>query len=156
MDYAQAFAISAAGMNVERARVDVAAVNLANANTVVARDGTGFQPMRVVARTVGIDGNLRHDGFGALFGEGMEAYALLGAMPEIALEPLGSTPRRVLEPGHPMADEKGFVTYPGVDPATEMMTLMTAMRAYEANVAAMNAARTMAVKALDIGGGSSS
>ena len=59
----------------------------------------------------------------------------------------------MLEPGHPQADVQGFVTYPGVDTATEMMTIMDAMRAYEANVAAMNASRTMAMKALEIGSG---
>jgi flagellar basal-body rod protein FlgC len=58
----------------------------------------------------------------------------------------------VHEPGHPMADAKGFVKYPGVDPAADMISLMSAARAYEANVAALNTARTMALKALDIGG----
>jgi flagellar basal-body rod protein FlgC len=60
--------------------------------------------------------------------------------------------RNVLEPSHPLADAKGFVAYPGVDTAAEMMSLMNATRAYEANVVAMNAARSMALRALDIGG----
>lgn len=50
MDYTQAFAISAAGMTVERTRVDVATVNLANANTVQGADGSAFRPLRAVAR----------------------------------------------------------------------------------------------------------
>ncbi len=53
-----------------------------------------------------------------------------------------------------MADERGFVAYPGVDPATEMVNLLSASRAYEANVAALNTARHLALKALDIGGNS--
>ena len=57
------------------------------------------------------------------------------------------------EPGHPFANGRGFVAYPGVDTATEMVSLMTAMRAYEANVSALNAARTLALRALDIGSG---
>jgi flagellar basal-body rod protein FlgC len=60
----------------------------------------------------------------------------------------------VLDPGHPQADARGYVSYPGVDPATEMMTMLSASRAYEANVVAMNTARAMAVKALEIGGAS--
>jgi flagellar basal-body rod protein FlgC len=60
-------------------------------------------------------------------------------------------PRRVLEPGHPYANKEGFVFYPNIDPAAEMMNVMTATRAYEANVAVMNAARLMAQKALEIG-----
>jgi flagellar basal-body rod protein FlgC len=72
--------------------------------------------------------------------------------PAISVEPTPKAPRQVLEPGHPMANEKGFVSYPAVDHTAEMLTMMSAMRAYEANVAAMNMSRTMALKALDIGG----
>jgi flagellar basal-body rod protein FlgC len=58
----------------------------------------------------------------------------------------------VYEPGHPQADDKGFVAYPAVDQVNEMVNVMTAVRAYEANVVAMNAAKAMSVKALEIGG----
>jgi flagellar basal-body rod protein FlgC len=141
MDYLQAFAISASGMNVERTRVDVSAVNLANANTVQPPGGTAFQPMRVVARLAG---------FGSLVSDGLAA----AAMPAVTLEPLRTAPRMVHEPGHPFADAKGFVSYAPVDPATEMVTLMSAMRSYEANVAAMNTTRSLALKTLEIGRGS--
>ncbi|MNY51400.1 Flagellar basal-body rod protein FlgC [compost metagenome] len=50
-----------------------------------------------------------------------------------------------------MADARGYVTYAGVDMATEMVSLMSATRAYEANVAAMNTSRTLALRALEIG-----
>jgi len=56
------------------------------------------------------------------------------------------------EPGHPDADAQGFVTYPGIDPVGEMVDLISTLRAYEANVAAANAAKTMALKALELGG----
>jgi flagellar basal-body rod protein FlgC len=64
---------------------------------------------------------------------------------------LGQAPREVYEPGNPLANARGVVTYAGVDAAAEMTTIMAAMRSYEANVAAMNA-RGMALKTLDIGG----
>jgi flagellar basal-body rod protein FlgC len=73
-------------------------------------------------------------------------------LPGVSVEFADRAARKVHDPGHPMADAQGFVAYPAVDAATEMVTLMSATRAYEANVAAMNAARTMALKALDIGG----
>jgi len=57
----------------------------------------------------------------------------------------------VYEPGHPLANERGFVAYANVDSATEMVSMMSATRAYEANVSAMNTARTLALRALDIG-----
>ena len=145
MDYQNAFAISSAGMAVERLRVEISALNLANANTVADAGGAVFQPLRVVAHAAnaGQAGSL--DGFASLVD-----FALAG--PTASVEASGQPARHVLEPGHPMADAQGFVSYPAVDPATEMLTLMGATRAYEANVAAMNAARTMAMKALDIGG----
>lgn len=135
MDPHSIFAIGASGMTLERTRAEAAALNLANAHVAAAPGEAGYTPMRAVARAV------------APFSQ-----HLLG--PETALVPAQTAPRRVREPGHPLADAQGFVTYPGVDPATEMVTLMEATRAYEANVAAMNTARSMALKALDIGGGS--
>lgn len=141
MNYAQSFAISATGMDVERLRVEVAALNLANANTVSSADGKGFQPLRVVAQS-----EMQHAGaFASLVGQGL-------AVPRASVEPSGQPMRSILDPGHPQADAQGHVSYPGVDPAAEMMTMLGASRAYEANVVAMNIARSMAVKALDIGG----
>ncbi|MDA8521029.1 flagellar basal body rod protein FlgC [Acidovorax sp. NCPPB 4044] len=136
MDYSQTFAISAAGMTLERTRVEVASLNLANANTVAGPDGKPYQPLHVVAR--------------ASFGD--TVAQALGGVPAASVEPTGQSPRMVYEPGHPMANARGFVAYAAVDTATEMVTMMGAMRAYEANVAAMNTSRNMALKALEIGG----
>lgn len=140
MDPSSIFAVSAAGMALERTRVEVAALNLANAHTTQGPGQVPYGPLRVIAQAAG---------FGALIGgDGVPT----GAPPEFHVEPANVAPRVVHEPGHPLADAKGFVRYPGVDAATEMVSLMSATRAYEANVAAMNTARTMALKALDIGG----
>jgi flagellar basal-body rod protein FlgC len=146
MDYRNVFAISAAGMDLERQRVDVATLNLANANTVQAPNGRGYQPMRVVARSLG-----------ALPGRFADIVRAQGAGTNAAgaivtIEPLDGAPRQAYDPGHPYADEHGFVRYAPVDTASEMMTMMTAIRSYEANVAALNTSRQMAVKALEIGG----
>ncbi len=145
MDYRAAFQISASGMAVEKTRLDVSTANLANMHTTKAADGTLFRPMRVVAQPAAVS-------FGATF-EGV-GQAVPGGVQVTAIEPMETTPHAVYEPGHPDADEKGFVAYPGVDQVSEMVTIMTAVRAYEANVVAMNAAKSMAVKALDIGGNS--
>ena len=61
-----------------------------------------------------------------------------------------SPPRRVYDPGHPDADSQGYVTLPNVNPVTEMVDLITASRGYEANVTALNTAKQMFQKALDI------
>lgn len=146
MDYSSTFAISAAGMSLERTRVEVAALNLANAHTTAAAGNAGFQPLRVVALPA------QHPSFGALMLGGGQAPG--APKPDFRVEPAPLAPRLVHEPGHPMADGRGFVRYPGVDAAAEMVSLMAASRAYEANVAALNTARSMALKALEIGGAS--
>lgn len=140
MDFSQTFAISAAGMQIERLRVDVAAMNLAYANTMQTPEG-GYQPMRVVAQVTGRASSS--------FGDTVSRW--LGNT-ELAVASTGAQPRNVYEPGNPFADTRGYVQYPNVDSATEMMNMMSATRAYEANIAAMNMAKTMALKALDIGG----
>lgn len=159
MDYAQSFAISAAGMNLERQRVEVASLNLANANTVVGPNGVGYKPLRVVARSNDLATSDLADAwagrFDAMVRRGLEMSgvgAVVNSLPVVSLEPTDGEPRMVYEPGHPYADIKGFVSYAGVDSATEMITLMSAMRAYDANVAAMGMARSLALRALEIGG----
>jgi len=146
MDYLQSFAISAAGMSVERTRVEVAGLNLANANTVLEA-GMGFRPLRVISQAQEAQGAFPGNFFPTLVGRGL-------AGPNFTIEAIEREPRRVLEPGHPSADASGFVSYPAVEVTNEMVTMMAATRAYEANVAALNAARTVALKALDIGSAS--
>ena len=137
MDYVRMFAVSGAGMTLERTRVEVAAANLAHAQTPHHPATVGYQPLRVVAQLLP-----------ASFPDLLDAMG-----PQVILEPAAVSPRLVQDPGHPLANEQGFVAYPGVDPAAEMVTLMSAMRSYEANVAAMNTARALALKTLDIGKG---
>ena len=144
MDYRAAFQISAQGMTVERARLDVTSVNLANVHSTRNADGTLFKPLHVVTQQ---GAQPFAETFGVL-------DAALAGPRVVSVEEATTAPRMSYEPGHPQADEKGFVAYPAVDQVTEMVTLMTAVRAYEANVVAMNAAKTMAAKALDIGGNS--
>lgn len=137
MDYFPSAPVSAAGMTVERTRLEIASLNLANAHAVQV-GGAAYQPLRAVARAAGFTGQLA-------------AAVPASLLPSVTVEPVPVPPRLVHEPGHPAADAQGFVAYPRVDAATEMVTLMTALRAYEANVAAMNTARVLALRTLDIG-----
>lgn len=145
MDYRNAFAISATGMTVEKVRLDTTAVNLANVHSTRGPDGALFQPLSV---KVGETRSSFAAGFDQLAGAG-----LLRGAHVVRIEPTNVAPRRVYEPGNPSADEQGFVAMPGVNQVTEMVNMASALRAYEANVVAMNAAKTMALKALELGGG---
>lgn len=135
-------------MAVERTRVDVAALNLANANTVQTPDGVSYRPLSVLARS--LPAAAMPSAFSSQVDQGLNSAML--TLPQTSVEASGVEPRNVYEPGNPFANTKGFVVYPGVDTATEMVNMMSAQRSYEANVAAMNVTRALALKALDIGG----
>jgi flagellar basal-body rod protein FlgC len=142
MDYNAAFQISASGMAVEKLRLDITAANIANMHNAATSAAEVYRPLRVVSQEVALN-------FSQQFGQ---LLALGGGTRVAAVEAQAVAPQMVYEPGHPYADAKGFVAYPGVNHTAEMMNLNTALRAYEANVVAMNAAKTMASRALDIGG----
>ncbi len=141
MDFSHAAAISASGMDVESTRLQAAALNLANMHTSRTAEGGPFRPLRVVSS------------FGPVtaFSGTLAASAIPGAR-LVDIQRTNVAPRLAYEPGHPDADKRGFVAYPGIDSTVEMVNLMTAVRTYEANVIAMNAAKAMATKALEIGG----
>jgi flagellar basal-body rod protein FlgC len=143
MNYLRAFAISASGMSVEKARLDVTALNLANVHSTRTAAGNSFVPMQVISAA-------RQ---GAPFSSYLSAVDARSAGAKVVeVRARTASPRMVYEPGHPDADARGFVAYPGIDPVGEMVNLISTLRAYEANVVALNAAKTMALKALELGG----
>ncbi|SMP74779.1 flagellar basal body rod protein FlgC [Noviherbaspirillum suwonense] len=143
MDYQAAFAIGAAGMAVEKMRADLASLNLANANTTRTANGGYYRAGRLVTQSA--------PGFDALMQAG--AAAALPLPHASGVVTVEAPPRLLLEPGHPHADSRGFVAYPQIDTLAEMVTIMNATRAYQANIASISAARSMAQEALKIGGG---
>lgn len=143
MDYHAAFQVSASGMAFEKMRLDVTAANIANMNTAAASAGQVFQPLRVLARAGTMSFSQQFGQLSAMRGGGVEITG-------VEAQPVAA--RMVYEPGHVYADSKGFVAYPGVNHTAEMLTINSALRAYEANVAAMSAAKAMATRTLEIGG----
>jgi flagellar basal-body rod protein FlgC len=139
MDYRAVMQIASAGMDYEKRRVDIAALNLANMHASNPSGEPTYVAQRVVAKPVQ-----------ATFSHALGLAEPATQSREVSLVPLDKPPR--LAPAHPHANAQGFVAYPAVDQATEMLTVSTALRAYEANVAVASTARAMAVKALEIGG----
>lgn len=145
MDYQAASVIGAAGMAVQKLRADTAALNLASAGTSRPPGSVPYRAARVVVQTSAAPS------FADLMQAGHLPSRLL--LPQAAgIVTVESTPRMMHEPGHPHADDKGFVAYANVDTLAEMLIIMNASRAYEANIAGMRATRAMALKALEIGG----
>jgi flagellar basal-body rod protein FlgC len=126
-------------MQVEMARVDAVATNVANAHTAHRPGESGYVPKRVVSAVV-----VRGSDFDSRFAAEVSAVSELMGVTE---------PERVVhEPSHPMADKEGNVAYPNVDVLQEMLALLDASRAYEADVQAFNMSKSMIQKALQIGG----
>jgi flagellar basal-body rod protein FlgC len=150
MDLFNILSISTAGLTVERTRLEVAVTNLANAQTTAPPGGLLYQPVQAILRSASpvrlqssyMDGS-------SLEGSSLEAALPRPFVAEIA--PMSSAPRRVYDPGHPDADAQGFVSYPGVDPVTTMLDLLSISRSYEANVKAFDITRTLLERTLDMG-----
>lgn len=132
--------IASDGMRVERARLEAAAINLANAGSTRAADGTVYQPVRVVAysRAAGT----------------AEFESHMARGPSYDLVSQAVAPRVMFDPTSPLADANGLVEVSAVNPAVEMVEISAAVRGYEADVRVISAARTMALRALSIGEGS--
>ena len=146
MDIGGTFDISATGLRAERLRLDTIASNLANASTTRTPEGGPYKRRDVVFVTQALESD-----FAATIEEMSERGARQGVQVSDVIEDT-APPRMVFDPGHPDANPEGFVAYPNVNPVTEMVDLMTATRAYEANVQAVNAAKRMQDAALSIGG----
>lgn len=126
--------IAASGLTAQRLRMDVAASNLANAETTRSAEGGPYRPERVVFAPLMVAAGTA--------GQGVVARAVVGD---------ASTPRIVYQPGHPDAGPDGFVAYPGVDVAAEMADLMGAARSYQLNATVAQAVKQSALDALDLG-----
>ncbi len=134
--------ISRTALDVEWRRLEVIAQNLANANTVLDLGGKPYQTQRLLSGP--------REGFAGMVNRPSTKPNLQGVA-VYSVEPQALPPRKVYEPAHPQADVDGYVTYPGFDHAGEMTLMAKTARAYEANIVALNSARQMFAKALEIG-----
>lgn len=141
--------IAGSGLSAERLRMDVTAGNLANAQTTQGADGQPFRRREVVLQEAGatsFDAMLS----GAMVGTGAASNQPAGGVQVAGIVEDQDPMRRVYDPGHPDADAQGYVSLPNVNPVTEMVDLISASRAYEANVTAMQTAKSMFTKTLDL------
>lgn len=138
-----AFNISASGMTAQRLRSDTISQNLANVNTTRTSDGGPYVRKTVVFA----------ERYMTPFDEVlMTATGMAGNGVKVTkvIEDTETPMNMVYDPSHPDADENGYVTYPNVNTVTEMTNLIDASRSYEANVTAFDAAKSMALKGLEI------
>lgn len=141
MDLFRLLEVSASGLSAQRARMEVIGENLANSDSVVTAGGGPYRRKVVVLQGAAPGGfPLLLDAAGH-----PEAPVRVAAVVEAA-----DPPRRIHQPGHPLADAEGFVVLPNVNVLAEMLDLLLATRAYEANAAAFQAARSMGVRLIEL------
>lgn len=134
MNFISGINATSSALDVEKVRMDVVAENIANAYTTRGIDGKAYQRKTVAFEALLADGQNRSGGV---------------RISEIGTD---STPGEMIHsPTHPHADKNGMVQMPNVSVSTEMVDLLAASRAYEANLAVVRNARQMAAKALTIG-----
>ncbi len=142
MDFLSALKISSSGLAAQRTRVNLAASNLANAETTRGPDGRPYRRLDPVLEAVPFD---------AALGQADQTAGASPAGVRVARVAVDETPgKRVYSPSHPDADTQGFVTLPNVNPIHEVVNLMSASRTYDANATAVDTLKTMAQRALDI------
>lgn len=136
--------INATALTAERTRMDVISKNIANVNTTRTSSGKPYRRQMPMFKEV----------------EGQSFFSILSNASKKASEGgvkitgivEDKTPfKTVYDPGHPDADNDGYVLMPNIDIVTEMVDMITSSRSYEANMTSINTAKTMAMKALEIG-----
>lgn len=157
------FDISARGLSIQRAKMDVTAQNLANAETTETPEGGPYRRKRVLVKEepfkTSLDNALkRPDTILTKTNSGHRSGHVLRTGDKIELSSAEATEvrdpassyRLVYDPSHPQADEEGFVKMPDIEIINEMVDMMSASRAYEANTVAISTTKKMAKDALDI------
>ena len=130
------FDVSASALDAQRVRMNTIASNMANAQSTKSADGGPYAKKNVVFQTLKMGGN---------DDPGLEGVKVTGIVED------QKPPVVVYDPGHPDADENGYVSMPDINVIEEMVNMMTALRAYEANVKAFNISKGMYQKALELG-----
>lgn len=147
MSFWESLRIGASGLYAQRLRLDTISNNIANAQTTRTAEGGAYkrqdvsfipqgQPSYIpkfVAQRMGLQDQVQ------------------GGVRVAEIMTDDSPGTKVYDPTHPDADTEGYVTYPNVNPVVEMTNMLSATRSYEANLSVIEAAKTMALKTLNIG-----
>jgi flagellar basal-body rod protein FlgC len=134
MSLFKVFDVSGSAVSAQSQRLNTVASNLANAESVAGPDGQPYKARQVLFQTqlMGAD-------------QGAAGVRVAQVVEDTA------PPRRVHNPGHPLADEQGFVTMPNVNVVEEMVNMISASRSYQTNVDVMTTAKTLLQKTLQMG-----
>lgn len=139
--------ISASALTAEKTRIDVISKNMANVNTTRTSGGVPYK------RQLPVFQEESGSSFKSFFNKSKTKIENGGVKISGVIEDTATPHRLKYEPGHPHANEDGYVEMPNVDTVKEMVDLISAQRGYDANVTAINSSKSMLMKALEIGRG---
>lgn len=140
MSYFSALDVSASGLSVQRARMDLISQNIANVNTTKTEDGTPYR-----RQTLSV--SAEKDSFSSYFSKAQGSIkAVINGVSQDQ-----SDFERKYDPSNPEADADGYVLMPNVSIVEEMVDMISATRSYEANTTALDASKDMAMQAINIG-----
>ena len=144
MDFESALKISGSGMSAQRTWMNVLSANLANANTTKTASGKPYE-----RRTVVYESSPTVESFDQALNDSLEDELQGVRVANIVSDKRDF--RQVYDPGHPDADANGVLQMPNITAVEEMTNMVVASRSYEANLTALNNAKMMALKAIEIG-----
>ncbi len=136
MSILNVFSIAGSALNAQSQRLNVVASNLANADSATSASGGAYRARQVIFQATPMGGNQ------VKFGAGVKVS-------QVIEDP--SPMKKVFDPKHPAADERGYVTYPNVNVVEEMVNMISASRAYQNSVDVMSTSKTMLQKLLALG-----
>ena len=135
--------VSASGMSAQRERAEVLVENIANAETTRTAQGGPYRRRDVVFESSPVS-----TPFSSELGSQLSTQATGVRVSQIAVD--NSEPNRRYMPGHPDADKDGYVLFPHMNPAQDMVDLLDASRSYQANVSAISAVKDMIQRSIDL------
>ena len=140
MSLFSSLSVSSSGMQAQRTRAELLVQNIANAETTRTPEGGPYKRRDAVFST-----DEQGSPFSAFFQEGMSTGVAVSDIVED-----NRPPERRFQPGHPDADKDGYVLFPNINPAEDMVDLMGAQRGFSANIAAMGAVKDMINRSIDL------
>lgn len=145
MSFLNSIDISASGLTAQRLRLDIISQNIANVNTTRTEDGGPYRRKAVI-----FEQRRSQRSFSKILTDTSDNMTQ-GGVRVSRIEEDNKPFELMYDPNHPDANEEGYVAMPNVNIVEEMVNMISASRSYEANVTAMNAMKSMAIKALEIG-----
>ena len=135
--------VAASGMEVQRTRAELLVENLANSETTRTAEGGPYRRKDAIFQA-----ESQGSAFSSIFQSELGGTSTGVSVAEIVQDT--RAPERRYMPGHPDADADGYVAFPRINPAEDMVDLLSATRSYHANVAAMTAVKDMLNRSIDL------